>query len=220
MKFNLPAFLEHTSSHWLRYMTLLITGVLTWNAAWELTSNPIYCIFLVLLAEGATLYWQHAVERVGGVAVEENGKVNVSVVVQFTTGILGIALSWIAIISTDLASLTFIARNSQIDIFSAFQKVPDWAQSVVVYVIPVLAVSHGILATAYHIASPEAAAKRRIRRAHTTARVAEAEAHASEYERLATVKAQEAGRAKAGSKVQKEFAGEERVFTQPPRLKD
>lgn len=233
MIFDLPKMLDHILGNWLRYLTLVITGVLTWNAAWELTGNPLYCVFLVGLAEGATLFWQHAFERVGGVA-KEGWKFNVPVIVQFLSAGAGILFAWIAIIATDVASLTFIAKSSQIEIFSAFQDVPVWAQSVVVYVIPVLAVSHGILTVIYNVASPEASASRRIRRAHTSAKVAEAEAHAYEYERLATDRAKEAGRAKAGNRVLSDFRpaepvyksngnhGEpEKVFTNPPkRLKD
>ena len=205
-----PAFFWHLKVHWVRWFTALVTGVLTYSAGWNLTSSFFYSAALVALAEGTSLAWPGAMER----AEDVDGWESHAAIAQLASSVFGIIVSWVAIISTDLASITIIASMSNIKIFSAFAEVPTWAQNVVVYVVPILAVTHGILATIYWTASPEAAhsrqiakinreADRQIKTAEANADAEKAKAKASEFALLATEKAREAGRAEAALMVER-----------------
>jgi hypothetical protein len=101
------------------------------------------------MAEGAALYWALRVEDYGNH-------------IQQACAYIGAVLAWIAITVTDLASATIIASMANIKIFSAFEKVPAWAQNTVVYVVPLLAVLHGVLATLHYFFSETAKAHREI----------------------------------------------------------
>lgn len=181
------SFWTELGQHWLRYAALMVTGALTGFAAWSLTSQWQYVIAIILLAEGSALFWAARIEDYGNR-------------LQMVASIGGTALAWIAITVTDLASATIIARLSNLEIFSQFAEVPAWAQRSVVYVVPVLAVCHGVLATVHYYFSESAAlrrdaskssrdAQRRINEAKARAKIAIATAEAMEYERLADEKA-------------------------------
>src|SRR5688572_14492413 len=50
-------FMRHSDQNWLRYCALIVTGTLTGIAGWNLTNNVLMTAFLVLLCEGASLFW-------------------------------------------------------------------------------------------------------------------------------------------------------------------
>src|SRR5262245_18935659 len=117
---KLENFFKGVSNHWLRYAALAVTGCLTGYAAWSYTSNCLYVIALVLLAEGSSLYWANRIEDYGNN-------------VQAAAAILGSVIAWGSIAVTDLASVTIIAKNARLEqLFTVFAQVPEWAQKTVV----------------------------------------------------------------------------------------
>jgi hypothetical protein len=200
---------SHLSDHWLRYFAVLVTGTLTGIAGWQLTHNVIYVIFMILLAEGASLFWTARAEKNGNNT-------------QMTMSVIGTVVAWTAIILTDLASATIIANlandaaiakavaNGQTAesvklIFSLFKEVPGWAQGVITYVLPVLATLHGLLTVVHYYFSEEAKlkrdidkierkAKREIAQAEADARKNIAQARADRYREIAIEKAPELGK--------------------------
>jgi len=150
-------------------------------------------IALVLLAEGASLYWANRIEDYGNY-------------VQMGAAILGSGLAWVSIAVTDLASVTIVAKNAQLEqIFTVFANVPEWAQKTVVYVVPTLAVAQGVLATLHYFFSEEAKLRREIaktnrdadkaiKQADADARKNMAQARAKRYKELAEESAPVLGR--------------------------
>jgi membrane protein implicated in regulation of membrane protease activity len=212
---NLEKILNVLEEHGFRFFAAAVTGVLTYYAGLSLTQNPMYGITLVLLCEGMSLYWPVRLE--GAQEVGKYPSYNFSGLVQWSTAIMGIVLAWGSIIVTDLASAVFIANAADIEVFSAFASVPEWAQSVVVYVLPVLAFTHGVLLTAFYIASPEAEQARQLRkmraetrhsvaRANADAEKSKAAAYAEQYKRVAVEAAKARGRAEADEQVTKRYA--------------
>jgi hypothetical protein len=169
-------FLVYASQNWLRYAALVCTGILTGIAGWTLTSNIFYTTFLILLAEGASLFWT--------ARAEDNGNPT-----QAGISIVGTAVAWIAIVLTDLSSATILASQSNIKIFSIFATVPVWAQSVVTYVLPTLAVTHGVLGTTHYFFSEEARLKRDLAKTEREARRAIAQAEAEAKQNIAKAQA-------------------------------
>lgn len=209
-------FSYFVATHGPRFFVAGVTGVLTYLAGWFLTSQPVYAITLVLLAEGLSLYWPYRMEAAQSYGTRRN--VNWAGVAQWAAASIGVILAWVSIIITDLATATIIASNAGklTGWLQAFEVVPLWAQEVVVYVLPVLAVSHGILLSVFYVASPEAATARinrqaerettqTIREARNKARAEEAKARAAAYERNAITEARKLGEAKGASMVQSDF---------------
>lgn len=186
---------EEFSQHWLRFAALSVTGVLTGLAAWNFTHNWLFVLALVVLAEGASVFWANQIEKYGNT-------------LQLIMSIAGTVVSWVAITVTDLASATIIAQNSNLEIFSAFAKVPAWAQNTVVYVIPMLAVTNGILATIHFYFSESANMKRKlgadlrdakykIKKAKTEAEVNISKAQANRWGELAGAYSENVGISRA-----------------------
>ena len=209
------AFWGGVSRHWLRYAALLVTGSLTGYAAWSYTSNGLYVIALVLLAEGASLYWSLRIEDYGNV-------------VQQGTAVIGTVVAWASIAVTDLASATIIVRGANLEIFSVFAQVPEWAQKTVVYVVPFLAVVQGVLATVHYFFSEEAALRRsiaqtnretekQIKQAEAEALKSAARARAQKFTELAKVEAPKLGEAQ-GVKSWHDTAQTLRVPTESPTV--
>jgi len=206
-------FWSGLARHWLRYAALTVTGCLTGYAAWSYTGNWLYVIALVLLAEGASLYWASRIEDFGNK-------------VQATAAVLGTLLAWGSIAVTDLASVTIIVRNASLDIFTVFAMVPEWAQKTVVYVVPFLAVFQGVLATLHYFFSEEASlrrsiaktnreAEKAIRQADANAQKSMAEARAKRYKELAEINAPILGELQ-GEKSWQDFERKSKVPTVPP----
>jgi len=207
MEFKIGDFFRNDA---FRVFTAIVTGALTYYAGWSLTNQIPYAIALVLLCEGLTLYWPFRLEGAGDVGTK--GKRNAPAVIQWLVAIIGIITAWLSVIVTDLACATIIASQANIRVFSAFADIPLWAQEVVVYVLPVLAVTHGILLTVFYVASPEAAHKRTIRaitrkasadmkRAEADAEKARMEKLTAEYRTSAVTAAKELGATQAQEKV-------------------
>jgi len=217
-------FFAELNQHWLRYIALIVTGSLTGYAVWSFTFNALYVLATIALAEGASLYWTKRVEDYGNQ-------------VQLWCAGIGAVLAWTAIILTDLSSATIIASTSNIQIFSVFKQVPEWAQRTVVYVVPLLAVIHGVLATLHYFFSEIAEMRRNIsadirqanyeiKKATAQTSVAIAKAQAQRYVELASTQSANVGYDRAekqwaqnaglntGTKV-----GAEENFTQPPSKK-
>lgn len=231
---NLQKILNDTygflRQHGFRLFTAIVTGALTYYAGIVLTGQWLYAITLVLLAEGLSLYWPSRMEAAQSAGSLKD--IHWAGVAQWSAAITGIILAWVSIIVTDLATATIIASEANLltGIFKRFEVVPGWAQNVVVYVLPVLAVSHGVLLTIFYVTSPEAAAsrldrkreretRRKIRDARAKAKAEEAKARASAYERMAIKEAKKLGEAKAASMVQEEFTRPVQIYnaeTRPP----
>lgn len=210
-------FFEHIQQHWLRYTALLVTAGLTGFTAWTYTASLFYVIALIVLAEGAVVFWSLRVEDYGNLT-------------QKFCAILGTALAWIAIAATNLASATILASISQIEVFTAFQSVPEWAQRIVVFVVPVLGVFHGIIATFHHFSSEiskmhrAVGGKRRearmeIEQAKANAQVSIAQEEAARFAQLAAERSRAIG-IKRGEKrwdttSRKEY-GDAAGFAEPP----
>jgi hypothetical protein len=189
---RLAEIFSGASRHWLRYTALSVTGCLTGYAAWSYTGNWLYVIALVLLAEGASLYWASRIEDFGNT-------------VQMIASVVGSVVAWVSIAVTDLASVTIIVKNASLEIFTVFANVPEWAQRTVVYVVPTLAVVQGVLATLHYFFSEEAALRREIaktnreaekaiKQADANAQKDMAKARAARYAEIAKEKAPELGR--------------------------
>jgi hypothetical protein len=181
------------SQNWLRFVALIATGTLTWIAGWTLTHNLFYTSLLVLLAEGASLFWT--------ARTEDNGNPT-----QEKLSVWGMAISWIAIIVTDLSSATILANmanqaliatakaagedpSSVQLVFTLFDHVPALAQQIVTYVIPFLAVTHGILGTSHYYYSEDAKLKRETDKTDRDARKLIAKAKADARTNIAQAKA-------------------------------
>lgn len=211
-------FGEFLRAHGVRVFASSVTGAFTYYAGYSLTHDPLYGATLVILAEGLSLWYPFILEGAQQAFYGTWKKVNVGGLFQWLAALLGIVLAWVSIIVTDLSSATIIARDASINfgIFAVFESVPDWAQQVVVYVLPILGFSHALLLTVFYLASPEAAQARAIReihrqanytikQAHADAKKSEAEAMASEYKAKAHDAAAKAGRAKANARLANEF---------------
>jgi hypothetical protein len=156
----------HMSQNWLRYCALLVTGTLTGIAGWNLTNNILMTAFLILLCEGASLFWT--------ARTEDNGNGT-----QTWLSVAGTVIAWVSIAITDLASATIIANHADVKVFSMFREVPSWAQAVVTYVLPTLAFTHGVLGTAHYYFSEDAKLKRDLAKTEREARRAVAKAEAT-----------------------------------------
>lgn len=188
---------EFLSENWLRLCALVVTGVLTGLAGWRLTNNWFFTASLILLAEGASLFWT--------ARASDNGNGT-----QQVLSVIGSVVAWTAIVVTDLASATILAADADVEIFSAFQQVPEWAQSVVTYVLPTLAVIHGVFGTAHHyfsegaklardVAKTRRDAVRKIKQAEADAQVSIAKAQADRYAELAEANAARIGQERGNS---------------------
>ena len=173
-------FLEYVGQHWLRFVALTVTGSLTGLAAWNFTGSWLYVLAIIAMAEGASIYWSLRIEDFGNK-------------VQMLASVLGTIVSWVAIILTDLASATIIAGMSKLQIFTAFQQVPVWAQNTVVYVVPLLAVLHGVLATLHYYFSESASTKRAIKTTRREAQQDIDKSHQARLRELAKAQAQNIG---------------------------
>lgn len=212
-------FMEFLRTHGYRIFVSLITGAFTYHAGIALTDDPAYAIALVIMSEGLSLWYPFILEGAGQVYTSAN-KIIPSGLLQWIAAILGIVFSWTAIILTDIASATYIARDANLkfgELFSYFERVPEWSQKVVVYVLPVMGIVHAILLTTFYIFSKEAqharnirairrAADEKIRLANANAMKAKAEAEAGYYESLAYDKARLAGEAKAKIRLNSDFS--------------
>ena len=191
MKDNIEKFQSEIAQHWLRYIALMVTASLTGYAVWSYTFNALYVLATIALAEGASLYWTKRVEDYGNP-------------IQMWTAGAGAVLAWIAIICTDLASATIIASSSNLKVLTVFAQVPAWAQATVVYVVPLLAVVHGVLATFHYFFSEIAEMRRNIsadlRLAHYEIQKAQAQssvdiaqAQAQRYREIASTESMNTG---------------------------
>jgi len=204
--------------HGLRYFAAIVTGALTGYAGYSFTTNYWYALTLVVLAEGASLYWPSRLETVR--AVKTGKHWHLDGIGQWLCALLGIALSWISIVATDISSAAVIATsndNAMAEIFSVFAKVPDWSQQVIVYVLPVLAFSHGALLTLFYILSEDAEIARSIRgiersatlsirRSNADAEMARAQAYVNKHRAIATKAATAKGEQEAVESVDSTYA--------------
>ena len=172
---------EHIGNHWLRYVAMMVTGSLTGMAAWNLTGFAPYVLAIIALAEGASIYWFSQMQK------HENR-------MQAVIAVAGTGIAWIAIILTDLASATIIARMANLEVFTAFAQVPVWAQNTVVYVVPSLAVVHLILATLHHYFSETASAIRTNESIKREAKMDIERSKQEELRRLAQLRADSVGK--------------------------
>jgi hypothetical protein len=181
------------SQHWLRYTALCVTAVLTGYAGYSYTGNIGFSIALVLLAEGASLFWAARINDFGNR-------------VQQIASVVGTSLAWASIAATDLASVNLIAHGADLKVFTLFASVPTIAQATAVYVLPTLAVLQGILGTVHYFFSEEAAIARDLAKtmrevnkeislANADARTKIAKAHATQYRARATAEAPLIGKA-------------------------
>lgn len=177
-------FFENIEQHWLRYVAMIVTGSLTGMAAWNLTGFIPYVLAIIALAEGASIYWFSQMQK------HENR-------MQAVIAGAGTAIAWIAIILTDLASATIIARMANLEVFTAFAQVPLWAQNTVVYVVPALAVLHLILATLHHYFSETASSIRDNESIKRQARMDIERSKQEELRRLAQLRADSVGKEQA-----------------------
>lgn len=186
-------FREVLAENWLRWLALIVTASLTGFAAYSLTGSVLYIAALVGLAEGATLFWTSQSDRNGNPT-------------QNFLSIVGLVLAWGAIVATDLSAAAILGNLANVEVFSAFAAVPEIAQRVVVFVLPILAVGHGLLGTAHYYFSEGAALQREINKtlrearkdieeARAQAAVDKARAQASEYARIAKTEAPKLGTA-------------------------
>lgn len=196
--------LDFVRRNWLLYAGMGVTAFLTGYAAYEWTRNPLYAVVAVMLSEGAFLFWKGRIPESGNA-------------VQKGADIAGTAISLIAIVLTDIASAIIVAVKYGGDLFTGFTAVPVWAQGVVVFVGVALAITHIILKTVFDYFSAEAEAERKeraakadadeqIKSARRAARIAEAKAHAAEYERLAREQAAQIGRSRGAEMWRNEHA--------------
>jgi hypothetical protein len=201
---------SYLSQNWLRYLTVIVTGTLTGIAGWTLTGNAIYTAFIILLAEGSSLFW--------AARTEDNGNKT-----QTTLSVIGTVVAWTAIILTDLSSATILANQANREVFTVFAKVPAWSQMVVTFVLPVLATTHGILAVAHYfysedarlnrdLAKTEREAKRVISQAEADARKNIAKAQANRFKELAEERAEGIGRNKGDTLWEKRYEKPESSF--------
>ncbi len=114
---RLEAFGRAVSLHWLRFVALAVTAILTGYAGFSYTQNLIFSLALVALAEGASLFWAGRVEDAGNR-------------VQMVAAVIGTVIAWSSIAITDLASVTIIAHGAEF--FTIFQQIPALSQEVAV----------------------------------------------------------------------------------------
>ncbi len=182
---KLEALGHAIGQHWLRYVALSVTAILTGYAGFSYTGNLFFSIALVALAEGASLYWAARIEDFGNR-------------VQQIAAILGTVIAWLSIATTDLASVTIIAHGAQL--FTIFESVPVLAQEIAVFVLPCLAVVQGTLGTLHYFFSEEARvnrdlnkvlreANKEIAEANAAAKTTIARNHAEQYKKRATLEA-------------------------------
>jgi len=209
-----PDWLDWIGDHGFRVFAAFVTGALTFYAGNSVANSVVYGAVLVLLAEGVSLYWPFRLEtaqmltdwrKLGGAHV------------QWISAILGITIAWISIILTDLASAILIANQRNIGVFALFATVPEWAQAIMVYVLPVLAFTHGLLLTAFYVCSAEASHKRLLRKIQREARqaiakadadaeVARSQSYQEHYRQVATPKAQARGKQEAEQETTRKYS--------------
>ena len=211
---NTEKILDFVREHGFRVFAAAVTGSLTYYAGFTVAGTAIYALTLVALAEGMSLYWPYRLESAQSAGTWKN--VNISGAVQWTSASIGIAVAWVSIIVTDLASAVFIANSAGYEVLTAFQDVPKWSQNVVVYVLPILAFTHGLLLTAFYVASPEAAHARTLRairrasgqqiaKANADAEAAKAQSYVQYYQRNVTDKATAKGESEAELEITRRY---------------
>lgn len=168
----------------IKIVGMLVTAAFTFTSVWyvfdphtnwEWTVASLASIAMITLAEGAFLAWQFSL-------IQAENKL------QGFIGSVMLITSVIAIALTDLASATFAASES--GFINVFDVVPAWAQQVVTYSLPLLALTNAFMAVLNDAVSDTAGAERKaakeIRTARNSARVDYAKGKAEQYRQRAT----------------------------------
>lgn len=151
---RVQALYAYITTHWILLVLALFTGSFTVHAADYYLHNPLYVVMTVVLTEVMCLVWINWLEGAIASGMDDN-QLDAAETTQIVASVVGVVISVLAVIMTDIASARLLAVES--GAFSDFGVIPVWAQGIVVNVVWVLAVSNFILVTVFTVSSPEAA---------------------------------------------------------------
>lgn len=167
----------------IKIVGMLVTAAFTFSSVWyvfdpqtnwEWFVASLASAAMVTLAEGSFLAWQYSL-------IQAENKL------QGFVGSVMLIVSVVAIAMTDLASATFAASES--GFITIYEEIPTWAQQVVTYSLPMLALANAFMAVLNDAVSDTAGAERKaakkIRTARNNARVDYAEGKAEQYKQRA-----------------------------------
>lgn len=205
-------FWHYVTSHWMLLILVVFTGTFTAHAAWFYTANPLYVAMTLILTEGFFLLYAHWAEGAIESGMADN-KLDGAETTQIIAACLGAAVTFVAIILTDVASAQIIAYET--GAFGGYETIPDWAAVVVVNMVVTLALFNVVIVTAFLVASPEAAlmraearAKRIMRRAEVAAEIQRQNAAAKAFEQQAKTRAVTSGQQFGNARAAQMFAND------------
>lgn len=137
------------------------------DTTWGYILLAVPALVMIVLAEGMFMYWS---------AKLTDGDNSVQ---KLTSG-LGLLLALATIVLTDASAAVFLAQRS--GYVSLYATVPEWAQVVVTYAMPVMAIVHGVLLAIYDAADEDTMAEKEASR---KLREAKHEATQAYYKNLA-----------------------------------